>query len=62
MPFLMAGYQVIQVVGLVHTDLHDDQTLNAINFLASSLLWITQDFEHKNSGKNLRSFNLVVRL
>jgi len=51
--FFLSGYQVVQVVGLVHTDLHDDQTLNAINFLASSLLWITQDVEQKTSGKNL---------
>lgn len=50
--FFLSGYQVVQVIGLVHTDLHDDQTLNAINFLASSLLWITQDLEQKNSGNN----------
>ena len=49
--FILLGYQVVQVVGLVHTDLHDEQTLNAVSFLASSLLWITQDFEQKNSGK-----------
>ena len=52
MLFFLSGYQVVQVVGLVHTDLHDDQTLNAVNFLASSLLWITQDIDQKHSGKN----------
>ena len=38
---------MVQVVALVHSDLHDDQTLNTINFLASSLLWITLDKEEK---------------
>ena len=38
---------MVQVVVLVHSDLHDDQTLNTINFLASSLLWITLDKEEK---------------
>lgn len=55
--FFLSGYQVVQVVGLVHTDLHDDQTLNTVNFLASSLLWITQDFEQKNTGKNLKYYS-----
>lgn len=52
-PDTQTGYQVVQVIGLVHTDLHDDQTLNAINFLASSLLWITQDLEQKNSDPSV---------
>lgn len=47
----LPGYHVAQVVGLVHADLHDDQTLNAVNFLASTLLWITQDNEPKDAGK-----------
>ena len=38
---------MVQVVALVHSDLHHDQTLNTINFLASSLLWITLDKEEK---------------
>ena len=42
---------MVQVVALVHSDLHDDQTLNTINFLASSLLWITLDKEEK--GKQI---------
>ena len=42
---------MVQVVALVHSDLHDDQTLNTINFLASSLLWITLDKEEK--GKKI---------
>lgn len=46
------GYQVVQVVALVHSDLHDDQTLNTINFLASSLLWITLDKEEKDQSVN----------
>lgn len=40
----------------MHSDLHDDQTLNAVNFLASSLLWITQDIDQKHSGKNPNYF------
>ncbi|XP_020626324.1 elongator complex protein 5-like [Orbicella faveolata] len=52
-PDSQTGYQVVQVVGLVHTDLHDDQTLNAVNFLASSLLWMTQDLEQKNSDPSV---------
>ena len=43
---------MVQVVALVHSDLHDDQTLNTINFLASSLLWITLDKEEKGK-KNI---------
>ena len=42
---------MVQVVALVHSDLHDDQTLNTINFLASSLLWITLDKEEKGKKK-----------
>ena len=42
---------MVQVVALVHSDLHDDQILNTINFLASSLVWITLDREEK--GKNM---------
>lgn len=47
------GYQVAQVVALVHSDLHDDHTLNTINFLASSLLWITQDKEEKDPDRSV---------
>lgn len=43
---------MVQVVALVHSDLHDDQTLNTINFLASSLLWIKLDKEEKGK-KNI---------
>ena len=42
---------MVQVIALVHSDLHDDQTLNTINFLASSLLWITLDKEEKGKKK-----------
>ena len=42
---------MVQVVALVHSDLHDDQTLNTINFLASSLLWITLDKEEKGKKR-----------
>ena len=42
---------MVQVVALVHSDLHNDQTLNTINFLASSLLWITLNKEEKGKKK-----------
>lgn len=36
------GYQVVQVACLVHCDLHDDHTLKAVNFLASSIVSLSQ--------------------
>ncbi|KAL9971346.1 hypothetical protein ACROYT_G023859 [Oculina patagonica] len=48
-----AGYQVVQVVGLVHADLHDDQTLNVVNYLASTLLWITQNNQQKDADQSV---------
>ena len=41
------GYQVVQVACLVHCDLHDDYTLKAVNFLASSVVSLSQS---ENSG------------
>lgn len=55
--FLLSGYQVIQVVCLVHSDLHDDQTLNAVNFLASSILWLTQDTQQTGAGKTTTRYS-----
>lgn len=40
---LQTGYKVVQVVCLVHSDLHDDHALNSVNFLASSIVWLTQN-------------------
>ena len=45
---LSSGYQVVQVVCLVHSDLHNDQSLTAVNFLASSILMLTH--ENQNTG------------
>ena len=38
---------MVQVACLVHCDLHDDHTLKAVNFLASSIVSLSQS---ENSG------------
>ena len=48
--FLSSGYQVVQVVCLVHSDLHNDQSLTAVNFLASSILMLTHENQQQNTG------------
>ena len=47
---LFSGYQVVQVVCLVHSDLHNDQSLTAVNFLASSILMLTHENQQQNTG------------
>ena len=48
--FLSSGYQVVQVVCLIHSDLHNDQSLTAVNFLASSILMLTHENQQQNTG------------
>ena len=48
--FLSSAYQVVQVVCLVHSDLHNDQSLTAVNFLASSILMLTYENQQQNTG------------
>lgn len=48
---MQTGYQVVQVVCLVHSDLHDEHTLNTVNFLASSILWLTQDNQQSDADE-----------
>ena len=47
---LSSGYQVVQVICLVHSDLHNDQSLTAVNFLASSVLMLTHENQQQNTG------------
>lgn len=48
-----AGYQVVQVVCLVHSDLHNDQSLTAVNFLASSILMLTRENQQQNTDETV---------
>ena len=47
---LSSGYQVVQVICLVHSDLHSEQSLTAVNFLASSILMLTHENQQQNTG------------
>lgn len=52
----ISDYQVVQVVCLVHKDLHEQYALECINSLASSVLSVSLDKQHSNSGKLQSSF------
>jgi len=51
--FIFSGYQVEQVVSIIHTDLHDHHILHSLNSIASSVLQVLPSTQAIDSGELL---------